>query len=142
MLDLDLVLKVADTHPKSKSSTPNLLYLISTFRYMTGTSAFRLDNSVAPIASATSLILLSPDESLADSLAFSLRNLGACKLVVAFSVVLVFSVTFRSTGRAKRPYPPQSMALKEVMTWWSGFCGGAPTSKIIWLGHADSNWSL
>lgn len=65
-----------NTYPKSKSSTPNLLYLISTLRYMTGTSELEVLAKLVMTSSARSSDGGDP-EALADSRAFSLRNLGA-----------------------------------------------------------------
>merc|ERR1712225_118617 len=128
------------TYPKSKSSTPNLLYLISTFSYHTGTSAFKLRTSFAPMSSAL-LDLRSPVPSFDASLAFSLRNLGACKLAGVFSNVRVFSTWFLFVARLLRPYPPHSVTFNDDRNCWSIFGGGAPVSKTKWLGQDESNCS-
>lgn len=83
---------VGRTYPKSKSSTPNLLYFISTFRYMTGTSELDALVKFVVMSSTRSSGGGCPATALADSRAFSLRNFGAwMPEAVNFSDFLVFS---------------------------------------------------
>ena len=77
------------THLKSKSSTPNLLYLISTLRYITGTSAFVLPTKAALIRASASLIHLSALVGVSGSCVFSLRNLGAAIVRSPESVIRI-----------------------------------------------------
>lgn len=86
-------------YPKSKSSTPNLLYLISTFRYSAGTSGFKLSSSAFDDAFAASSGLASAAvrwllEGRADSRAFSLRNFGAFNVLGDRSEFRVSSTWF------------------------------------------------
>ena len=80
------------TDSKSKSSIPNLLYLISTFRYMIGMSCFVLPlRIVFAKSSCMSEICCSVVASFSISLAFSLKNFGTAIELPLDSMVRRFS---------------------------------------------------
>lgn len=103
----DCIFQVAhNTYPKSKSSTPNLLYLISTLRYIMGTSACLLPMPISGVGLVASSDLSSAflASLLADSRAFSLKNLGALRPELADLLTLrVSSTWFLRMPRELRP---------------------------------------
>src|SRR5579862_812650 len=103
---------------------------------MTGTSAFIPLIEVSPKASPASLALRSSPLLAADSLAFSLRNLGAISGTEALSTIRVFSTWFLRVLLGFGAQPPKSVGFIEVRTSGSIFAGGLPTSKTRWLGQA------
>lgn len=82
------------SHPKSKSSTPNLLYLISTLLYMCEASGFKLSSSRFDACSEICWTISAGEPSPVDictSRAFSLKNLGVWMVLAARLADLVSS---------------------------------------------------
>lgn len=132
------------TYAKSKSSTPNLLYLISTLPYIDGTS-FRVTSSRCRSVSDSIVSAAFPSTSLLyDCTArdCSLKNLGADNDSVTRSDCRLDSAWFLRFVRgflAKKPISVRDILFRMDA---SIFGGGAPTSYIRWLGQQDRRFSL
>lgn len=130
-------------YPKSKSSTPNLLYLISTFLYIGGASVFMLSSAVLDAWSECCWVIsaaaVSPDD-MATSRAFSLKNLGGWMLLEARLACLVSSAWFLRKPLVFGPQSPHSIGFNPARNEGSNLTGGDPTSDTI-CGHAEARTS-
>jgi len=139
LVDIEVALQNTLSYSKSKSSTPNLLYLISTLRYITGTSIFMLPPRCD--RSSTSLIRRPASHSSEPSRACSLRNFGPSISANGLSTDLVFSTWFLRVFFGLGACAPNSARVNALKIAWSIFGCGVPTSKTKWLGHAESKVS-
>jgi hypothetical protein len=118
------------TDAKSKSSTPNLLYFISTLPYIDGTS-FRVTSSKCRSVNDSIVSAVLPSVSLLDDCTArdcSLKNLGADNESVVRSECRLDSAWFRRLVRGFFAKKPISALVILAMMVASIFGDGAPTS--------------